>query len=191
MAGVRSNASAGGSTVLATYQVTLAVPLVDQISGIPARLISEGIPFPVAFATHVLLHELLEVFDVDIVRCQSGAWTQGILQSDDELIESIVGDTGATAKAERLLGGQFADEVHHGQGSLVDCLGAVNWSLASRAEWTAAGLVGLTAANWMGGVPGLSKVTVTAIERDTRRAESIDELMDRRNHDRISLIDDG
>lgn len=75
---------------LFTHQITLAVSLVDEVSGIAATGVTEGILGPFQGVVLIVGHEALEIFDIDIVRGQARRRAKRFLEGEDELVEAVV-----------------------------------------------------------------------------------------------------
>lgn len=75
-----------------TYQVALAVALVDEISRVASTGITEGILCPVSITGIIQLHETSEECNVDIVRGQPRAGAQRRLEGENELLEKVLVD---------------------------------------------------------------------------------------------------
>lgn len=113
---------------MVTYQITLAVSLVDEVAGIAPATVAKGIPTPLVVRAIIAFHQLLKIIDVHVFRSQAWRWTKGIFEADYEFVKSITlarTDVGnATVVDDRRVGEDANSHVCLGW---MLCLSTNNW----------------------------------------------------------------
>jgi hypothetical protein len=73
-----------------TYQIALAISLIDKVTSVASTSITECVLGPLHIAAIILSHQVHQETNVDILRRQTRRRTKGFLQRQYELFETIL-----------------------------------------------------------------------------------------------------